>query len=475
MDNLISLKDFRNSLNENELRLLHSLEHGQWIPISKLGALLSQHGVYKKKPDTKLSDVYKEDLSKFYDFKNRIENGIWQPYIRMKRPKRIDNFSCEKVNNNTATKYTGILYADLFFPETKLQLFLDLLDNNVKAILTSTLSDDDTSCSLLRKYTNLNAFLNHSWHSSLCKGSLNLIKADCVGEVCALWHIGFNSFGTPIVAIIAVNGEKFHNNFIVNDVILWDSANPLKSALSRLFPNFKPLSLHTTVESFIASAPVVYKPDVSRINFLPDDFLNTVTEHCVLDSGAANVLKAVKLKAKSDADFRQTIEKRVCEVLSKSDKCRINGNSGAVPFYNSKFGNFQFLIPLAFGKTYDAALIVSKEIDKNGSVCYKGSTIISRAAACAFVLGSATPICKGGEWLYTDIQLDTEFISEVSDINSTDSKKKIDQECATDLAKTESDDDNDKSNDTSVFDTFMDVVLGTVQIGSMLFDFLEML
>lgn len=64
------------------------------------------------------------------------------------------------------------------------------------------------------------------------------------------------------------------------------------------------LSLHTTVESFVPSAPVVYKPDISRINFLPDDFLSTVTEHFALDSDAANVLKAVKMKAKSDADFR---------------------------------------------------------------------------------------------------------------------------------------------------------------------------
>lgn len=183
--------------------------------------------------------------------------------------------------------------------------------------------------------------------------------------------------------------------------------------------------------------------------------------------------KAVKMKAKSDADFRQTIEKRVCDVMSEFDKCKTNSNSCVVPFYNSKFGSFQFLIPLAFGRTYDAALIVSKEIGKNGSMCYKGSTIISRAAACAFVLGSATPICKGGEWLYTDIQLNTEFISEVSDINSTDSKDKIDSESAAELFKTESDDDNDKSNNTSVFDTVVDVVLGTVQIGSMLFDFLE--
>lgn len=472
MENLIELKCFRDSLNENELRLLHSLEHGQWIPISKLGGLLSQHGVYKKKPDTKLSDVFKEELSQFYDFENRIENGIWQPYIRMKQPKRIDASFYGQGSNSRVSTFTGILYADLFFPETKLQLFLDLLDNNVKAILTSILSDD-MSCHLLRKYTYLNAYLNHSWHSSLRKGSLNFIKADCAGDVCALWHIGFNSIGTPIVAIIAVNCEKFHNSFIVNDVMLWDSANPLKPALSRLFPNFKPLSLHTTVESFVPSAPVVYKPDISRINFLPDDFLSTVTEHFALDSDAANVLKAVKMKAKSDADFRQTIEKRVCDVMSEFDKCKTNSNSCVVPFYNSKFGSFQFLIPLAFGRTYDAALIVSKEIDKNGSMCYKGSTIISRAAACAFVLGSATPICKGGEWLYTDIQLNTEFISKVSDINSTDSKDKIDSESAAELFKTESDDDNDKSNNTSVFDTVVDVVLGTVQIGSMLFDFLE--
>lgn len=49
MENLIKLKCFRDSLNENELRLLHSLEHGQWIPISKLGVLLTRHGIYKKK------------------------------------------------------------------------------------------------------------------------------------------------------------------------------------------------------------------------------------------------------------------------------------------------------------------------------------------------------------------------------------------------------------------------------------------
>ena len=74
---------------------------------------------------------------------------------------------------------------------------------------------------------------------------------------------------------------------------------------------------------------------------------------------------------------------------------------------------------------------------------------------------------------YSYIVPNTEFISEVSDINSTDSKDKIDSESAAELFKTESDDDNDKSNNTSVFDTVVDVVLGTVQIGSMLFDFLE--
>ena len=150
MENLIKLKCFRDSLNENELRLLHSLEHGQWIPISKLGVLLTRHGIYKKKSDTKLLYVFKEYLSTFYDFENRIENGYLQPYIRMKQPKRIDASFYGQGSNSRVSTFTGILYTDLFFPETKLQLFLDLLDNNVKAILTSILSDD-MSCHLLLK------------------------------------------------------------------------------------------------------------------------------------------------------------------------------------------------------------------------------------------------------------------------------------------------------------------------------------
>ena len=112
MENLIKLKCFRDSLNENELRLLHSLEHGQWIPISKLGVLLTRHGIYKKKSDTKLSDVFKEDLSTFYDFENRIENGYLQPYIRMKQPKRIDaSFYGQGSNSRVSTSYIRICFS----------------------------------------------------------------------------------------------------------------------------------------------------------------------------------------------------------------------------------------------------------------------------------------------------------------------------------------------------------------------------
>lgn len=135
MENLIKLKCFRDSLNENELRLLHSLEHGQWIPISKLGVLLTRHGIYKKKSDTKLSDVFKEDLSTFYDFENRIENGYLQPYIRMKQPKRIDASFYGQGSNSRVSTFTGILYTDLFSLKQSFSYFLICLIITLKQYL----------------------------------------------------------------------------------------------------------------------------------------------------------------------------------------------------------------------------------------------------------------------------------------------------------------------------------------------------